>query len=54
MLTLAGEPSDRAARDAESVLTIEHALASHAMDPAARRDPNARNHPMRVAELCRL
>ena len=51
MLTLAGEPSDRAARDAESVLTIEHALASHAMDPAARRDPNARNHPMRVADL---
>jgi putative endopeptidase len=51
IMTLAGEPADRAARDAESVLTIESALASHAMDVAARRDPHARNHPMRVADL---
>ena len=39
MFELAGEPSDRAAADAKSVMDIETALAGASMDNVKRRDP---------------
>jgi putative endopeptidase len=51
MLTLAGEPTDQAKRDAAVVLDFETGLASAAMDPISRRDPKNINHPMTLDEV---
>ncbi len=54
LLARSGVSKDAAAHGAEAVLTIETGLAKGMMDVAARRDPHARNHPMRLDELQRL
>ena len=51
MLTLAGMSSRDAGRQAEAVVSLETSLATAMLDIAARRDPNARNHPMSIEEL---
>jgi endothelin-converting enzyme/putative endopeptidase len=51
MLTLAGDPASRATAGADAVLSIETALAGAMLDATARRDPNALNHVMTLAEL---
>ena len=51
MLALSGVPAADASRDADAVLSIETSLARATMDVAARRDPNARNHPMGLMQL---
>ena len=51
MLTLAGEPSEAARKDAESVMRLETALAKNALDAVSRRDPNKVYHKMSNAEL---
>jgi len=51
MLSLAGEPADRAAADAAAVLAIESALAAAALDAVARREPRRGNNVRTLAEL---
>src|SRR5207244_249036 len=54
MLTLAGLSPRDAGREAEAVVSLETSLATAMLDIAARRDPNARNHPMSIEDLQRL
>jgi putative endopeptidase len=54
MLTLAGEPADKAAADAQKIMTLETALAKISMDVTSRRDPHAVYHMMSVAKLIEL
>ena len=54
MLGLAGEPADKAAADAEKIMTFETALAKISMDVTARRDPHSVYHLMGVAKLIEL
>ena len=49
MLVLAGEPEAQAARDAETVLTIETRLAKATLTITEQRDPQNLNHPTDVA-----
>jgi putative endopeptidase len=51
LLALSGATPAHAATGAGAIVAIETALAQVSMDVAARRDPNARNHPMNVADL---
>jgi putative endopeptidase len=54
MFELMGESPDKAAADANTVLTIETALATASMDRVERRDPNKTYHKMTVTELQNL
>jgi putative endopeptidase len=51
MFGLAGEDAAAAAKDAESVMRIETALAKGSMSRVERRDPKALYHRLPVAEL---
>ncbi len=51
MFELSGDIDSVAAREADTVLTIETALAQGAMDIVKRRDPSNLNHKMSLAEL---
>lgn len=51
MFELSGDISSVAAREADTVLEIETALAEGAMDIVKRRDPANLNHKMSLAEL---
>ena len=51
MMTLAGESDARAAASADAVLAIETSLSNASLDAAARRNPDALNHRMTLAEL---
>ncbi len=54
ILHLAGEPADKAAADAEKIMTVETALAKASMDVTSRRDPHSTYHIMTVAKLTEL
>ena len=54
MLGLAGEPTDKAAADAQKIMTLETALAKISMDVTSRRDPHAVYHMMSVATLIQM
>ena len=51
MLELTGEPQAQAKADAQSVLTLETALAKAAMDIVTRRDPKNLNHKMSLEQV---
>jgi len=51
MFELAGEPSAKAAADAQTVMTVETALAKGSMKLTDRRDPEKVYHKMTPAEL---
>jgi len=51
MLTLTGEASEHAEKDAKTILVLETKIAEASMDRVARRDPKNRDHKMTVAEL---
>jgi putative endopeptidase len=53
-LSLAGESAEKAAADAETVMSIETLLAQHSMEIVKRRDPANLNHKMTPAELQKL
>jgi putative endopeptidase len=54
VFTLAGQPADKAAESALTVLRIETALAKASMDRTARRDPTKRDHKMSRADAIAL
>src|SRR5262249_35792596 len=54
MLELAGEPKETAARDAQTVLDIETALAKASIDRVRARDPLNRKHKMTPKDLAAL
>ncbi len=54
MLVLMGEPSDKAAADAQKIMTLETALAKVSMDITSRRDPNNVYHVMTAVKLAEL
>src|SRR5262249_34543310 len=54
MLELAGEPQEQAARDAQTVLDVETALAKVSLDRVRRRDPANTNHKTAVKDLAAL
>ncbi len=54
MFELAGDPAEEAAREAETVMRIETALAEGAMDRVLRRDPKKVYHKMTTRELAEL
>ncbi len=54
MLELAGDPSARAAAEAQAVLRIETELAKGSLDRVSRRDPNKTYHKMSVKEFAAL
>ena len=54
MFELTGEPADKAAADAATVMKLETALATASMDRVERRDPNKTYHKMTVTELQNL
>jgi putative endopeptidase len=54
MLELLGDPPEEAAREADTVLRIETALAKAALDRVQRRDPDKLYHKMPRAELAAL
>jgi putative endopeptidase len=54
LLTLAGEPADRAKAAADATLRIETALAKASLTRVERRDPHKTYHMMTVAELGQL
>ena len=54
MFELMGEPKEAAAKDAQTVLDIETALAKVSIDRVRRRDPANRQHVMPRAELVKL
>ena len=54
ILALGGAAPDEADRGAAAVVAIETSLAKAMLDVAARRDPNALNHPMTIGDLQRL
>jgi endothelin-converting enzyme/putative endopeptidase len=54
MLTLAGEPADKSAADAQKIMALETALAKVSMDVTSRRDPHSVYHMMSVAKLIDL
>jgi putative endopeptidase len=51
LLTLAGESTEQAEKDAHAILSLETKLAEASMDRVARRDPKSRDHKMMVSEL---
>jgi putative endopeptidase len=54
MLTLSGEPADKAKTDADAILRIETALAKAQLTRVERRDPHKTYHYMPVTELAAL
>jgi putative endopeptidase len=48
---LVGDSPDKAAAEAQNVMTIETALAKGSLDRVKMRDPATRYHPMSVADL---
>jgi putative endopeptidase len=54
MLELLGEPKEAAARDAQTVLDIETALAKASLDRVKRRDPANSDHKMTRQQLAAL
>jgi putative endopeptidase len=54
MLTLAGQDSASARRDAAGVMALETELAKAALTRVARRDPAATDHPTTLAQLQHL
>jgi endothelin-converting enzyme/putative endopeptidase len=54
MLGLMGESADKAAADAQKIMTLETALAKVSLDITSSRDPNNIYHPMTVAQLTEL
>ncbi|HKO54376.1 MAG TPA: M13 family metallopeptidase, partial [Thermoanaerobaculia bacterium] len=54
MFTLAGEDQTRAAADAQRILSLETRLASATLPRTELRNPEARYHPMPVAEVATL
>jgi endothelin-converting enzyme/putative endopeptidase len=54
MLELLGEPKEAAAKDAQTVLDIETALAKVSIDRVKRRDPASRDHKMTRKDLAAL
>jgi endothelin-converting enzyme/putative endopeptidase len=51
MFELAGEPADRAKKDADTVMAMETALGKGSLDRVSRRDPEKVYHKMTVKEL---
>ena len=51
MFSLAGEPAEQAAANANAVLAFETALATAMLDRVTRRDPANTQHPMTINEL---
>ena len=51
MFELLGNPADKAAAEAATVMTIETSLAKASMTNVERRDPNKTYHRMKLAEL---
>jgi putative endopeptidase len=51
MFALAGEKSEQAKADANTVLAMETEMAKAAMDPVARRDPKNINNKMSLAQV---
>jgi putative endopeptidase len=54
MFVLAGEKSEQAKADANTVLAMETEMAKAAMDPVARRDPKNINNKMSLAQVKEL
>ncbi|HEX4965487.1 MAG TPA: M13 family metallopeptidase, partial [Thermoanaerobaculia bacterium] len=54
MLELAGEPAATAAKDAQTVLDVETALAKASLERVKRRDPASRDHKMSPQDLAAL
>jgi putative endopeptidase len=54
MLALLGEPAEKAAADAQVVMTTETSLAKGSLDRVTRRDPNQTYHKLTVHELFSL
>jgi putative endopeptidase len=54
MFELAGEPADRAAADAQRVMTLETHLAKAEMDRVTSRDPRKRYHITPVTQLASM
>jgi putative endopeptidase len=53
IFALAGEPEAQAAKDAETVLTLETRLAKASLTITEQRDPQNMNHPTDVAALAK-
>jgi putative endopeptidase len=51
LFELAGDPADKAAAEATTVMTIETTLAKASMSNVDRRDPNKTYHRMKLPEL---
>ena len=51
---LLGEPKDKAAQDAKTVLDVETALAKSSLDVTSQRDPHKVYHMMTVADVKKL
>jgi putative endopeptidase len=51
MLTLLGDPAEKSAAEAKSVVALETALAKNALNRVGRRNPSAIYHKMPVADL---
>ncbi|HVN92662.1 MAG TPA: M13 family metallopeptidase [Terracidiphilus sp.] len=54
MLTLVGEPADKAAADADKIMALETALAKVSLDATTRRDPEKVYHLLPVTQLAAL
>jgi putative endopeptidase len=54
MFELLGDPADRAAAEAKTVVSIETKLAENSSTRVQRRDPEANYHPMNRTELSEL
>ncbi len=54
MFKLAGEPADKAATDAKTVMRIETALAKVSLDNVSRRDPQKTYHKVTVKDLASM
>jgi endothelin-converting enzyme/putative endopeptidase len=54
MLQLLGEPADKAAADAQRIMTLETALAKVSMDVTSRRDPKSVYHLLPAAKITEL
>lgn len=54
MLKLMGEPEEKAASDAQKIMTMETSLAKVSMDITSQRDPKNVYHPMPASQLAGL
>ncbi len=54
MLSLAGEPDDKTAADAQKIMDLETALAKVSLDVTSQRDPNKIYHIETVEQLSQL